>query len=79
MRPVNFDNLRLDPALASELREIAAFHNRFAGRLFVGSGDPEAVVAAGIGSLFLREDGGTGTSLYVKEDDDGLNTGWVAK
>lgn len=79
MKPVRFDHLRLDPALARELRELAAFHNRFAGRLFVGDGTPEAVVVAGIGALFIRTDGGTGTSLYVKETDDGLNTGWVAK
>jgi hypothetical protein len=79
MKPVNFDNLRLDPALARELREMAAFHNRFAGRLFVGSGTPEAVVVAGVGALFLRTDGGAGTSLYVKEADDGLNTGWAGK
>ena len=79
MRPINFDNLRLDPALARELRELAAFHNRFAGLLVVGSGDPEGVVAAGIGALFLRKGGVAGTSLYVKEADDGAATGWEPK
>jgi hypothetical protein len=79
MRPINFDHLRLDPALARELRELAAFHNRFAGRLFVGAGTPEAVVSAGIGSLFLRTDGGADTTLYVKEADDGAATGWEPK
>ena len=43
-----------------------------------GSGTPESVVTAPIGSLFSRTDGGAGTSLYVKETGAG-NTGWVGK
>ena len=43
-----------------------------------GSGSPEGVVTARIGSLFMRKDGGAGTSFYVKESGTG-NTGWVAK
>jgi len=43
-----------------------------------GSGTPEGVVTAIVGSLFLRSDGGAGTTLYVKESGTG-NTGWVAK
>jgi hypothetical protein len=46
--------------------------------LFSGTGSPEAVVAAGIGSLYLRTDGGALTTLYVKESGAG-NTGWIAK
>lgn len=42
-----------------------------------GTGDPEGVVTAGIGSTFLRTDGGAGTTFYVKESGTG-NTGWVA-
>lgn len=43
-----------------------------------GSGSPEGVFTAIVGSLFLRTDGGAGTTLYVKESGIG-NTGWVAK
>lgn len=43
-----------------------------------GSGSPQSVVSAPIGSMYLRTDGGTGTTLYVKESGTG-NTGWVAK
>lgn len=43
-----------------------------------GSGSPETVVTAPVGSLFTRTDGGAGTTLYVKESGAG-NTGWVAK
>ena len=45
----------------------------------VGTGTPEGNVSAGVGSLFLRTDGGTGTSLYVKQGGGTGNTGWVAK
>lgn len=44
----------------------------------VGSGSPESVVTAPVGSLYLRTDGGAGTTLYVKQTGTG-NTGWAAK
>ena len=47
-------------------------------QLIAGSGTPESVVSAGIGSLFQRTDGGASTTLYVKESGVG-NTGWIAK
>ncbi len=43
-----------------------------------GTGTPEAVVTAGIGSVFHRRDGGASTSLYVKTSGVG-NTGWTGK
>jgi hypothetical protein len=43
-----------------------------------GSGSPEGVLAAPVGSTYRRTDGGTGTSFYVKESGTG-NTGWAAK
>jgi len=43
-----------------------------------GNGSPNSVVSAPVGSIFLRADGGTSTSMYVKESGTG-NTGWVAK
>jgi len=42
-----------------------------------GSGSPESSVTANIGSLYMRTDGSSGTSLYIKESGTG-NTGWVA-
>lgn len=44
----------------------------------IGSGTPEGVVAAPIGSTWRRTNGGAGTSFYVKETGTGT-TGWVAK
>lgn len=43
-----------------------------------GVGTPEGAVAAPVGSLFTRTDGGAGTTLYVKQSGSGA-TGWVAK
>jgi hypothetical protein len=48
-------------------------------RLITGTGDPEGVYVANRGTLFLRTDGSTSTTLYVKTADDGLATGWTAK
>lgn len=44
----------------------------------VGSGSPETVMTAPVGSRFMRLDGGANTTFYVKESGSG-NTGWVAK
>lgn len=41
-----------------------------------GTGSPEGVVTAGVGSIYLRTDGGAGTSVYMKESGSGA-TGWV--
>jgi hypothetical protein len=43
-----------------------------------GTGTPESVITAPVGSLYQRDDGGAGTSLYVKQSGTG-NTGWVGK
>jgi len=43
-----------------------------------GSGTPEAVVTAPVGSIYLRTNGGAGTSIYIKETGAG-NTGWIGK
>ncbi len=47
-------------------------------KILSGSGSPESAVAAPVGSLYLRSDGGAGTTLYVKQSGAG-NTGWVGK
>lgn len=44
--------------------------------LRAGTGTPEAVVTANVGSLYMRQDGAAGTTLYTKETGTG-NTGWV--
>lgn len=47
--------------------------------VFTGSGSPEGVVTAGIGSIYLRHtDGGAGSTFWVKESGSG-SSGWVAK
>ena len=46
--------------------------------LAFGTGSPEGAIAAPVGSMYGRTDGGAGTSFYVKESGTG-NTGWVAK
>lgn len=65
------------------LREMAqwmvALRDVFRGAILIGSGSPEGVIRAKIGTLYLRRDGGAGTSLYVKESGDGQAAGWAAK
>lgn len=46
--------------------------------LYVGTGSPNTVVSAPVGSLYINKSGGANTTLYVKESGTG-NTGWVPK
>jgi len=46
--------------------------------LRTGTGSPEGVLTAPVGSLYLDQSGSAGTTLYVKESGTG-NTGWVGK
>lgn len=48
------------------------------GRIHTGSGTPEGAVKAPVGHIYLRDDGGANTTLYVKEANTD-NTGWSAK
>ena len=43
-----------------------------------GTGSPEGVVTAPVGSQYTRTDGGVGTTFYTKESGVG-STGWVAR
>lgn len=45
-------------------------------RIFAGEGDPNGVVQADVGSLFLRVDGGGG--LFRKTSNPGQATGWLS-
>ena len=67
------------PELQRVVRELAAVVNLLAGRFFVGTGSPEAVITADVGAIYLRTDGGATTTLYIKTADAGLSTGWTAK
>lgn len=44
-----------------------------------GLGAPEGNVEGKVGDLYIRQDGGAVTTLYVKESGNGTRTGWVAK
>ena len=57
---------------------VSEYINEYILYNYVGSGSPEGVVTAPVGSIYHRTDGGASTSLYVKESGTG-NTGWIAK
>lgn len=44
-----------------------------------GTGTPLNRVVGSIGDVYLRTDGSTTTTLYVKESGMDTKTGWVAK
>jgi hypothetical protein len=44
-----------------------------------GTGVPNNVVSGNVGDLFLRTDGGAGSTLWVKESGNGTTSGWTAK
>ena len=48
-------------------------------RVLDGYGAPTGAVDGNVGDLYLRLDGSTGTTLYVKESGHATDTGWVGK
>lgn len=42
-----------------------------------GTGSPEGVVTATIGTIYQRSDGSSGNAWYIKSASTGANTGWV--
>jgi hypothetical protein len=83
--PLTIDNVvvvgRQKTVRASSVTVGATNHvlaNGLARGMTSGAGSPEGAVTAPIGTLYLRTDGGAGTTFYVKESGTG-NTGWVAK
>lgn len=76
------ESLGTTDGISNLCRMINELYNNMGGdgnnvRIFNGYGSPESVVTAGVGSLFLRKDGTTDTTLYRKESGTGA-TGWVA-
>ena len=68
-------------ATTTRVRAVYSGSYRFASTTQMitnGTGSPESVVTATVGSMYLRTDGGANTTLYIKESGTG-NTGWVAK
>lgn len=47
--------------------------------IYTGTGSPEGSQEGSVGDLFLRRDGGSGSTFYVKESGDGTDSGWAAK
>jgi len=81
LRPIGDNTIDLGSAVAHWKDAYVKTVSFGDGSRFIttGTGSPEGVVSSGLGSLFLRTDGGVGTSLYVKEQNNGGNTGWAAK
>ena len=52
--------------------------DRLNSHVWSGTGAPEGVIAAPVGSIYLDDNGGTAT-LYVKQSGGATSTGWVAK
>lgn len=70
------NTIRLGNTSITDLRTSGAITSKYS---YYGTGSPEGVVTADIGSFYSRTDGGAGTSFYVKESGMATNTGWIAK
>lgn len=68
-------------SLARLVHELAAIVEDLERRpvALTGTGSPQSKRPAPVGSLYLRTDGGTLTTLYVKETGGNTSAGWVAK
>jgi hypothetical protein len=65
-------------ATGSGTASVVRYHTTTAVFWTSGSGSPESVVTAPVGSMYTDTAGGAATTLYVKESGTG-STGWIAK
>lgn len=74
----NFDALAMFAPAASLSEVDVTDLRRLSALIKSGTGNPEGNVDAPVGTLYLRTDGGAGSTLYVKESGTG-DTGWDSK
>ena len=72
------DLSQLDPETRRVFEQLLTYLGSIREETRSGTGSPEGVVAAPVGTEYRRRDGGAGTSIYIKESGSG-NTGWVGK
>ncbi len=65
-------------ALQDVLRERDELLNKLSSLLMTGYGTPEGAIPASVGTIYLRRDGSTSTTIYIKTSGTG-DTGWTAK
>lgn len=81
--PLRPDDFKTHTGVEELNRMLRNLHDLVAGdgesrRVINGIGSPEGNVVASVGSIYMRSDGGSSSSMYVKESGSGA-TGWVAK
>jgi len=78
-RPVEKDQVHeyINRELQPLLNKLVTTLNLLLKRVVEGAGDPENVVTADTGAIYMRTDGTVGTLLYMKTTDAD-NTGWIA-
>jgi hypothetical protein len=69
------DLSQLDDETRRVFEQLLAWLGPLREQVIPGLGSPEGVVTA-TRAIYIRLDGGAGTTLYVKESGTG-NTGWV--
>jgi hypothetical protein len=79
MRVSSAGNVGIGTTTPSEKLEVAGNIKVGNATIHSGTGGPNGAITGNVGDLFLRTDGGAGTTLYVKESGNATNTGWVAK
>lgn len=82
-KELNIEDLKTPLGLAELNRMLKTLFDSSAGdgqtvKVYSGYGSPENSVVADKGSIYMRKDGGAGTSVYVKESGTGAS-GWAAK
>ncbi|HEY6191111.1 MAG TPA: hypothetical protein VI215_02160 [Bacteroidota bacterium] len=72
-------NVGIGTTTPAEKLEVAGNIKIGSATIHSGTGSPEGVVSGNVGDLYLRTDGGAGSTMYVKESGNATNTGWAGK
>jgi hypothetical protein len=69
--------LPLDKSDSRNVEQLAARLGPLLENVRFGNGDPEGTIKAGVGAVYMRLDGSSGSTLYTKESGT-ESTGWAA-
>ena len=76
--PNRKDPITTDELMSPQFARFMEGMTEVLNHLQIGDGDPIATLVTSRKMLFIRQDGGVGTTLYINELGDGTSAGWRA-
>jgi hypothetical protein len=77
-QPNRKDKVTLDNLMTPQFSRFVEAFTEIINHFQFGDGDPSGVLETDRKMVFIRQDGGVSTTLYINELGDGTSSGWRA-